>query len=260
MFKAVSNTNPFSATTVSGLQRWYSPETANFTVESGNRITQWNDTSGNARNATATTGTTARPTLTANAIGNRNSVTFDGVTNYLDGGTHQDLVSASGATGTAAYTIAVVWSRAAFPGTANYYEQLLNLRTTFASKSIVFVLTNLFASYRESNVGVAGAAALLSSSTNLTNVGQGYTTYTSFNGVNEGTGGGYVLQQNALTSTLTTTASWTVADVNQYGRYPNAGGSGYFNGKISEILIYNRLLGQTDRQTVRTYLQRKYGT
>jgi hypothetical protein len=56
---------------------WLDALMSEFETESGGRITQWNDLSGNDNHATAASGSTARPTLGASGV------EFDGSTNYL---------------------------------------------------------------------------------------------------------------------------------------------------------------------------------
>jgi large repetitive protein len=74
-----SATGESCAYTVCGVSLWLDATSAgSVSVESGNRVTQWNDLSGYDRHAAMTSGSAARPTLTSSsALGGRTAITFD---------------------------------------------------------------------------------------------------------------------------------------------------------------------------------------
>ncbi len=76
------------------------------TTETGGRIITLVDQSGTTTNWVATTGTTARPTLIANASGTNSCIRYDGVANKLicSGTTLTTIITAS------AYTVYAVWT------------------------------------------------------------------------------------------------------------------------------------------------------
>ena len=240
---------------ISGLQRWYFASPSTITVESTNRVITLIDQSGNGRNATAATGSTARPTFNSNQISGQGALAFDGVANYLDGGTNADLVN------TAAYTWIVVFSRAAYPGTTNFYEQILNLKTDLGTTfSVNFILTDMYSAYgKETLVGYGSSSIDIVGVNTSTTANQYYFAYSDYNGSGRGSAVNYSYALNNSSQTTSIAPNlWTPASANQYGRYPGGGGSGYFKGNIAEIIVYNKQLSASEKQLIKTYIHSKY--
>lgn len=253
MFQAVANPDLGAPKKISGIQRWMNAE--NTTQESGGRVITFTDLSGNSRNYTAASASTARPTYTTNVFNGRPALTFDGTANILDGGTNKDLVN------TAAYTAIVVFQRDAFPGTASYFEQILNLRTDSASFSANLILLDLYVAYSSKQVMVGFGGSTLMGVASATTAGTNYIAYNEYIGGTKTTVGNFNLALNSSSQTLTATTNWTVQDVNKIGAYNNGGSpSGFFKGKIAEVVIYNKNLSTAEKTSLRIYFQRKYNT
>lgn len=235
---------------ISGLQRLL--ESTNVTMEAGSRVVTAIDRSGNARNYTQTTGVAGRPTQTASIMNGRPGIRFDGTDDFLSGGTNKDLVN------TAAYTGFIVFQRDAYPGSANYYEQILNIRTDSASFSVNLILLDSYAAYSSKEVMVGFGGAAIIGAAGVTTAGVNTILIWDYNTGVKGTASSHTLFANNASQTLTATTTWTVQDVNEIGRYPGGGGSGYAKIYLMETGYYNKQLSATEKRILQIYLQRKY--
>lgn len=107
--------NAWALTDVTGLQGWWRADAGNVTIATG--VSQWNDTSGNARHLTQATGS-AQPAHTSSLAGmnNQPAVTFDGSNDQLTGAAWSNFVAVG------AYTImAAIYPTAAPTNSATIY-------------------------------------------------------------------------------------------------------------------------------------------
>ncbi len=231
---------------ISGLQRLFAVE--NNTQEAGARVVTWSDSSGNARNYTAGSGTTARPTYTANIFNGRPGMRFDGTANTMTGGSNNDLVN------TAAWTLVAAANRDAFPGTSNYFGQLFNIKTDSASFNVAISLADLSTYNRQVVTGYGGAVIMgaVNPMPATTNV---YLTF-DFNGGARATVGNYSLNSNAAAQTLSSTTSWGVSNANILGSFNSA--SAFYKGYIGNWFYYNKTLSTAEKRIVNVYMQRLY--
>lgn len=73
---------------------WLDAADANTITLNGSTVSQWNDKSGNGRNATQTTATN-QPTYSATGINSKPSLNFDGSNDFMDVGISSTVVNAS---------------------------------------------------------------------------------------------------------------------------------------------------------------------
>jgi hypothetical protein len=71
---------------------WVKSDTG-VTTETGGRVTNWADQSGNGNDVSVGTGSSSRPTVSAAALNGYDSIVFDGSDDYLDSGTFTSLAS-----------------------------------------------------------------------------------------------------------------------------------------------------------------------
>lgn len=232
---------------VSGLQRLFAAE--NNVQEASARVVTWTDTSGNSRNYTAGTGTTARPTYTLNIFNGRPGMRFDGTANTMTGGSNADLVS------TAAWTQVYVANRDAFPGTASYFGQLFNIKTNSASFSVATSLADM-STYNKQLVFGYGGAAIMGAANPMPVAANAYISG-DFNGGAMGTTANYTLNANGASQTVTnTTVAWSAVNNNVLGSFNVA--SAFYKGYIGEWFYYNKQLSTAEKRTINIYMQRKY--
>jgi hypothetical protein len=211
----------------------------------GQTVQQWNDQSGNGNNVTQTTAGN-RPVFQTAAMGTQPALFFDGAvgTKYLNN-TISNLVTAGGARTT--FIVSKINASSTIGGT------IFTFRRTTALNSLSLGLnagTNFI--YTD---GVAGANNA-STATNIFNIAKNpfIVTYSStsgtkvdyrFNTVNQ------IVSQAGAVSTESGTAGFTVG-----GREDLAS---WWQGLISEIIVYDRVLTLAEKQQVEAYLQTKYG-
>jgi hypothetical protein len=220
---------------------WLDAADSSTITQSSNLITQWNDKSGNARNATVTGG--GRPVYTANALNSKAVVTFDG-SDYLEL-THQWA--------NAAFSMFVVASRthtATYPGflaeqngAANGHLSLgLNIAPGAGNSEIAIHRT-----------GLATSASNLVSGNNTPRI-IGYTS----NGISSGsvtvtpymdaTAG----SANLTLSSLSTNSSSIIGA-------SKAGTADFFTGYIAEMVLLPSNVATNVRQQIEGYLAHKWG-
>jgi Concanavalin A-like lectin/glucanases superfamily len=211
----------------------------------GQTVQQWNDQSGNGNNVTqATAGN--RPVFQTAAMGAQPAIFFDGAagTKYLNN-TISNLVTAGGARTT--FIVSKINTASAIGGT------IFTFRRTTAINSLSLGL-NAGANYIYTD-GVTGANNA-STATNIFSIAKSpfIVTYSStsgskidyrFNTVSQ------IVSQAGAVSTESGTTGFTVG-----GREDVAS---WWQGLISEIIVYNRALTLSETIQIEAYLQTKYG-
>ena len=229
---------PFQPVDITGLAMWFDAADNSTITLSGSLVTQWNDKSGNGYNATNST--YVSPTYSATGFNSR----YPGL---LFNGTSTLLVTAAilptpvlSANGTDT-TIFLVFNR--LTGTGNY--EPFGLGTNYNT----YVLRDPWATGNSIlDIGSSGRVSI----TNTVNGPQIYSLWR--NGTAD-----YMYNYGAsIGSNLS--ASGTVGTTSQSF---NIGGGiadgGYFNSYISELIIYNYTLSNSQRQQVEAYLAWKWG-
>jgi len=211
----------------------------------GSAISTWPDSSGLNHHATGSGAT--RPLYQENVINGLPAVQFIGAS-----GTYLDLPAFFTGTETAAELIMLV-SATNDPGVNPYFGAW-----RFAGTSVGAGIVNLYP-FSDGNIydqfcstqrpNMASPSALLKSFMvyNLRSTTNVY--IANFNGVSF---------YSSVSNTFTTAASGT--DMGTARRIGRSGASNYwFDGYICEILVFNRILGTSERQSVWDHLYEKWG-
>ena len=240
---------PFSnPATISGCQFWYDANDTSTMTLSGSNVTQWNDKSGNGRNAVLYN--TSYATYSATGLNSKPALVFGDVNNNGYYATSATSVFPSGN----GLTQFVVFQSSG-SGSVSYYT-LCEQNSGYQADPIDFYENTRY-------VGVVGNFTNQNSTINYRNV----TNPTIYDFTLDGTSNPTLNEyQNGGTSALAPTCT-----LSSYGRsaYSSSATQFYigtrgdratgFAGKISEIIVYNKVLSTTDRQTIEGYLAWKWG-
>ena len=228
-------------TITNGLQFWLKAD-AGITTNATGDVTQWNDQSGNSNNAAPPSDAMA-PKLVQNALNAKPVVHFDGVDDYLDVPTSPSIENAGDISSFFVVkfddfaTYRAVWAKTAvnLPASTDYYL-LPNTGVPRAYRG-AGVVTDI-ASVDATTAVRAGNYVVLG----FEQAGTVYTHY--LNGQAVGSG--------PLTATLVD--GGTPLKVGTRDDFVTR-----MKGDIAEIVIYDRALDPTERNSLVTYLQTKYG-
>jgi hypothetical protein len=234
----------FNPTLVSGLTGWYdATNVSSFTFSSGTVVSQWNDLSSSGRNITQGTVAnqpTRNTTMGSNAL---SALTFDGTNDVLT------------VTGLTSYSGSMAIFVAADADNAASFGTLVDIRSGTDSNPIQslqgFSTDGIFARRRND------AATLVTATANTTRVINIYTYWY------DGTNLVYRVNGYQMSSTASsgagTTNSVTVG-TGRWGGGPPVFGTftGYFNGKIGEICIYQSTLTSVNVAQIEQYLLTKW--
>lgn len=222
---------PFVPTDIANLALWLDASDASTITQAGGLVSQWNDKSGNARNATQAIGAN-QPVTGTRTIGGLNAIDFDGLTDFM--------TLASALDRTNGYTF---FSVSAFDDTLTTKSLIGG-----AAAGCFVVRAN---STENVQVVRQGQAVLLTGATALT-AGTGYilTAQSSvagnsirLNGVSDGS--------NATDSAYTTNSGIIGAE--------NNGLANMMDGPIGSLMVWTRILTIAERNLVGNYLAAKWG-
>jgi hypothetical protein len=217
----------FQPTQISGCQLWLDAADTSKLTLSGSNVTQWNDKSGNGRNATATT----PPTYNAA----RRSVVFNGSTQFMS------LPDGTLGTGSSNYSAFFVAST----NTPNSPQWVLVQGNTVTSQFLGFFFwatQALFHSWWINEYGFNNVTAT------ATNIIAGYT----YDGTTRLT---YANGTSSAANTPGIAKNTTSNDALIGKRLAGE----FLNGTISEIIFYTSILTTAQRQNVEGYLAWKWG-
>jgi hypothetical protein len=223
----------------SGLQVWLKADAGTSTTTNGANISSWSDQSGNGRNATMAT-SSKQPVYHSSVVNGLPAIYTNGGPRFLE----LDLSSIANGE----FTIFAVTQRA----TSNIFNYFIGIYPGVSSNG------NLSLGFRQS------------SQSNLTlPTGSSRGTITGYAGANEPATAMWTDYSSTATRRVTLTQDGVEKQVTgsggtitaqtgigQIGRGSNTAG---FNGYISEIIVYNRVLTSTERNQIQTYLAVKYG-
>ena len=205
----------------SGLIGWYNSENV---IQSGNIISQLNDLSGNNFNLVQGN-LLKRPVLILNDLANFPAIKFDGVNDAIK---------------------------------TLYGSVLTNNSTVFivnnntGSNNFVFDGGTSFYSFRNVNNGIYIYMQGNSTLSYLKNLNYNYTLYSFLFG-----GSNSKIFENG---NIKVTGSVSQVNLDGFTLGSYFGQDNYFyNGKVLEVIIYNRLLNDSERMGVQTYIMNKYG-
>jgi hypothetical protein len=227
----------YDVLSISGLTFWLRAESLLSSLSNGGSVTSWTDnTSGLGYSVSQ--GTAANePTFVTNALNTYPIVRFDGTDDVLAGTTTLDQIVDAGGT---KYSAFIVFS--ATGGGAG--ESIIS--DTSGAGNFGLTLPAGPQVQANHNAGTETIATNISLSTSYL-----------FNWVLSTTPDFYSYLNGAGFTNAAPTVATTVTGTLNIGA-DNTGAAGYFSGDIAEIITFNTELSSTDRQTVNTYLCRKY--
>ncbi len=253
-------TNPVT----SGLQLQLAADTMDSTLSNNDSVASWTDSSGNGRNATQANAT-YQPKFKTNGANGKSFMRFDGSNDLLSipytGGQEAGpflnpvkdftiMVVASQANDAEA---AVIDSTSGSTGGGDAKGYALHMDTRASNRQ--------FRSVWESGSSSDSASFTVTSTVDVDDVQSGTPTIMSFtmadttaNGSVDTVNGFHVSRRMSTKAIGATPYTATTTGPFQIGK----GGATFFEGDIYEILMYNRVLSQDEREQVEGYLSRKY--
>lgn len=243
----------FSPTDISGIKLWVKAD--QLSLSDGDPVSTWADQSGLGNDITSSGSN--RPTFKTGILNSLPVVRFDGSDDFME------KSSFSGVDGVAGMTIFLVVKMASFSNDQTFVSKWdYNTQGSFAWQS-AYDNAN---PNEQSGIFIADAVndagnnkAETTDNTSLSSFGILTMVYdgslTNANRVK--------MYYNGTARTMSTsgtipTALTTATSSLKIGKFGGAL-TRYFNGDFAEIIIYNSALNSTDRASVRTYLQTKYG-
>lgn len=246
MFLGKTNNTGFSPTTISGLGLWLdAADYSTFTL-SGNNVTQWNDKSGNSRNFANPT-TTSQPVYESNTFNGKPCIsTIINKFLYRSASTMGTLASGS------TFSIFVV-------GETDFTYAWSIFFTNWFDLGGSSPVARFHCSFRDNvtNKLTLYANGALQSSTGSTATNTRYVACFVY----AGNGATCTSSLNGAASTFTGTVN--LPNSSTFGTSIFSVGDGrnlnYTCKRIAEVIMYDRALTTTERQSVETYLMNKYG-
>jgi hypothetical protein len=215
---------------------WLDAADASTVTTVSGAVSQWNDKSGNSRNATqATAGN--RPALTTAGQNGRNVITFDGSDDFMefsnltlnDNNTFVFSVYNRTAAGTHSVDVGSITQGGAERGYGNWW----------------FTDNVLYSILRSVGAGIHGSA---STATGVT-----------LNSLARNNTGTQAWRNGTALGTRQTAANASNPVLNQIGRQGILAAFNYTNGFIAEIIVGRFDINDADRQKVEGYLAHKWG-
>ena len=234
---------------VSGLQLWLDANESYVTKDGSNNVSSWTDRSGNSRNATQST-TSSKPIWREEGLNGFPSIDFDGSNDKLTvGGSN---LAFSNITIFAVASNDDSMGNQSIIGRAGNYSNNKDFLIFLSSGEIKPV-------YFSGNSGYLHTSSLGTLSTTPKVIMSSWDQSTqessfSLNGINSFTGPIYWSGEGSKGTLVTkSTPDSPAAEI---GNRPQ--NSMYYNGDMSEILIYNKILSTSERENVENYLKNKW--
>ena len=220
-------------TDISGCKLWLKADS--LSLNDGDAVTTWTDSSGNARDATqATAG--LKPIYKTNVINGQPVIRFDG--------TDDRLVTSSVAVAGGAFSAFIVLK---FASTSGAQYPLFNGDNVAGNGWAL-----------ESGAGTAGKRGVLYRGNAISDDGT-TSTITELWSVTRTSAPSLNFYLNGTITSIAADASALTAPTNKVVVGGDSGGSaGFFNGDIAEIIIFDSALSTGNRQAIESYLAGKY--
>lgn len=223
-----SSAGLFQPSQISGLSVWLQGNL--ITGNNGDSIATWSDTSGNTRDFTEATN---RPTLSVASANGRNTVAFSGASQKLAGASLSGFATSG--------TLVTVMKNDAAVGTNSWVFFGVNASSnhyTFSGPTGDIYSSNMSTTRRNANPSINTATAFnFMVETSAANDSKWY-----FNG--NGT---------PLVSSGTNTVSFAATP------YVGSNGSTFWTGKLAEVILFNSVLSQSNREKIEGYVACKWG-
>ena len=207
-------------------------------LSNGDAISSWNDISGNVINVTQSSN---YPTYLTSGINNLPSINFNGTNNYLSS-TSQTPISAGDDT----FTFVAVWSGSSVSKTI--FEQNNNGTLTNGARAAL-VTSSINGQY-----GFDGES--ISFKTTTYSPGSPTISIVTVDGV--GTVNIYNKSNTATSGTIASATQNVTNNIFIIGAKGLSAKTEFFNGQISEIMVFDRELSAIEVSIVNQYLSKKY--
>lgn len=225
----VGNAGTFVPTYISDLIAWFdASDESTITDAGGGAVSAWNDKSGNGNNLSQGTGAN-RPTYNVRQLNGLETVDFDGTADFMTTAAYAggDLTQPS--------TIFLVGKRDVNTADNYYYDGI----TSTKRHAHLVSAGNLYQTF--AGAGLTGSA-VATTAEYLTTIFDGASTVSYLNGVSDITG----VEGSQVMDGLTVGAAY-------------AGGFGFLDGYVAEIIVYNKALTSDEISDVETYITDKWG-
>jgi hypothetical protein len=250
---------PKTPLSIPGCQLWLDAADSSTITLSSSKVTQWNDKSGNGYNFTqATSGN--QPTYSTASLNTSNTITFTSANSTFLTGTASTTFM-----GTNSLSVYGVFKTNNNTSSSSVFAK--SLAGGAGGRILYAVRDGGNPGYINSGIGTTGQNAYANTLSDTYTVGA----WRVHGFVSDRSGWTTTLFQNgSLIATTTITADTTTNLTNPYqmiiGGYNTSSGSvspplaGYYlDGAIAEILVFSTVLTTTQRQTIETYLAKKWG-
>lgn len=219
----------FSPLNISGLSLWLDASDTDTIIESGGSVSQWNDKSGNENHITQATGAN-QPTTGTRSLNSLNSIDFNGSSDFMIAPTALNSLSNSENTVFVVMATDVSTNQNIFLGDNS--GNTFSISVWNSGKNTYF--NNFYTDFS-------------------------YTTLLNSPSVNVGlkSGGIAQLYSNGEIAIPADAIDFSVSGNIYIGRNAT-GATSYFNGGLSEVLMYNRALSASEINMVSNYLYAKY--
>lgn len=242
-----SQSTAFSPTGISGLALWLdASDSSTITLDGSNNVSQWNDKSGNGRNATQAT-TLKRPSYPSSSWNGLNAVVFDGV--------DDNLSTAAFTFGN--YTIFGVVSR---PWSVNQYRGWFGHGYAGTSgKGTVQAQDNVASSFNAGETCYFGDGF---------NAGRTPRAFGAKPAVSDNIpvcfaariGGSTTARVNGIANTRIADNGTSTTASNAFVVGSTGESTDRWNGRVCELVLYSRELTDAEIVSVENYLRAKWGT
>jgi hypothetical protein len=230
-------------------------------------VSQWNDKSGNGRNAAQGTAGN-RPAYQSAAQNGLNAVRFTAASShFLTAGTTSTWNFLHDGTDSSAFIVARVRSTGDNPGVIHTYFSTLSLSSSDIGLSFLYLDSSSNDAINVSiNKGVPGQSpasitvpdTITPGTYNIMSCYLDANNATAANRIKARINGGTEIGSNIATFTPSASNSTDVLNIGSGGVGNTARGF-YFTGDMCEILLLNTQPGTTDRQRIEGYLAHKWG-
>ena len=236
---------PFAPSDLANLALWLKADA--LSLNDGDAVSSWTDSSGANRHATATT--TARPTYKSNIVNSKPVLRFNGTSNYMvtpavfAADTQYTVFIVSKAIGSSlnAGGRAIATIRPAAGAVNGYWHHLY--RNDIANNARILTTSN----------GNAANIVVQTPSTSYPFDAFIVTSYVF------GTNGTWWINNAQKSQALSITTQTNANAVMWLGKYFDTTNAYWLSGDIAEVIVYGTALSDGGRGSVQTYLATKYG-
>ena len=252
----------FSPSNIPNLGLWLDANVG-VTYDGSNRVSQWNDQSGNGRNVTQTAVASRKPTFLSNQLNGKPAIDFYGSSNSANVlvGTNKDFMYDAGA---ASVFVVLASNSLINPPNGDTNVFLISERggspiTTYAIVAAQQTATSKLNAFMVATP--AGQTEFRLSYQLPNGYGTAYDqTWRIATMIDTGTSmSGYVNGELGVTVGYTLTRGTTPSPTEFLIGANTSGATSSFNARVAEIIIYSRALNDTERVQVENYLKSKWG-